>query len=71
MKQLRTVILMQNEESLRNNVQYWIDYYKEQGFEADWCQSNNFYLVYELETNIILKNINFPIEEIPKQLIHG
>jgi len=41
------------------------------GIDATFCQSNDYFLVYEVGTNIVLQNINFPVEEIPKQLIHG
>lgn len=60
---------MQNAANSRSEAQFWLNKYKEIGYDATFCQSNDYFLIYEIGTNIILHNVNFPIEEIPTNLI--
>lgn len=61
--------MLKEKSSKSEEVNSWMNYYKEQNIESHWCECNGLFLIYELYTNKLLVNINFPVELIPSQIV--
>lgn len=55
--------------SMSKYIQYKIEDYRIEGIQADWMQEKAWFLIYEIGTNKLLENINFPEDKIPNYII--